>query len=188
MNRRAIREQSERNRAERVEREAREREAREGGRRAALTEEATPSPRAREDLMRHAELGARRRESAEERVNARNASALRAGFGEVPKYLEKRKLTLLRELNERMERALEDIERRREEREREREREREVREERRREVEARREALARRAAMDAARLSPRERAEARANLERARALFARAKIRVDDETLPFNVL
>lgn len=147
----------------------------------------SPSPRAREDLIRHAELGAKRREVIEDRVKARNASGIRAGFGEVPKYLEKRKSTLLREMNERMERALEDIERRREERAREREREREVREERRAEVEARREAVARRAAMDAARLSPRERAEARANLERARALFARAKIRVDDETIPLNL-
>jgi len=152
-----------------------------------LTETSTPSARAREDLMRHAELGARRRESTEERVDARNALGIRAGFGEVPKYLEKRKSTLLREMNERMERALEDIERRREERARAREHERESREERRREVEARREAVARRAAMDAARPSPRERAEARANLERARALFARAKIRVDDDTIPLKL-
>ena len=43
--------------------------------------------------------------------------------------------------------------------------------------------MARRAEMDAAKPSPRARAATRQSLERARELFARAKIRVDEDVI-----
>ena len=179
-NRRAIKARSEANRRARLEGEG---EAR--GRRATartLTEY-EPSPRAKRDLETHAELGARRRESIDAKVQANDSRRGLPRLGEVPKYLARRRTTLLREMNERMERALEDIERRRDARAEATVREREMREERRRENERRRAALARRAEMDAAKPSPRARAATRQSLERARELFARAKIRVDEDVI-----
>jgi hypothetical protein len=131
--------------------------------------------RVRADLEEAAKRGAKRVASVEQRA-ARPAPSGKS-FGTTPKYLAERKATLLRELNEKMERALEDIEKRRTERALERQLE---RAERRKRDAERRARLERRARVDAEKLSPIERAQRAKNVETARLLFARAHLRVDD--------
>ena len=67
------------------------------------------------------DAGARRRRASDSRVDARFAWTKPDSYGETPAYLLRRKSTLLREMNEDMERALREIEHRRLERELERE-------------------------------------------------------------------
>ena len=114
-------------------------------------------------------------------MDARFAWTKPDSFGETPAYLLRRKSTLLREMNEDMERALREIEHRRLERELERDNARAAsalkREERRR----REAALRARAKIDAEKPSALERSRRRDALVRVRDDFARARIRVDDE-------
>jgi len=134
--------------------------------------------RVRADLEEAAKRGAKRVAAVEQRVRAARPPQRDAkSFGTTPKYLAERKATLLRELNEKMERALEDIEKRRTERALERQLE--LAERRKRDAE-RRARLDRRARVDAEKLSPIERAQRAKNVETARLLFARAHLRVDD--------
>lgn len=134
--------------------------------------------RVRADLEEAAKRGAKRVAAVEQRVRAaRPPQSDAKSFGTTPKYLAERKATLLRELNEKMERALEDIEKRRTERALERQLE--LAERRKRDAE-RRARLERRARVDAEKLSPIERAQRAKNVETARLLFARAHLRVDD--------
>ena len=137
------------------------------------------SPRVFEDLERARALGAQRVREVEKRVEARRVagnSARRDGYGTTPKYLLERKATLLREMNEKMETTLREIERRRAVRSIEVAKAREAREARDREREER---LRRRAAIDAEKITPRQRGEAKREMERARELFARARLTVD---------
>ena len=73
------------------------------------------------DMNEARDAGARRRRASDARVDARFASSKHVSYGETPAYLLRRKSTLLREMNEDMERALREIEHRRLERELERE-------------------------------------------------------------------
>ena len=133
------------------------------------------------DMNEARDAGARRRRASDSRVDARFAWTKPDSFGETPAYLLRRKSTLLREMNEDMERALREIEHRRLERELERENARAAsaleREERRR----REAALRARAKIDAEKPSALERSRRRDALVRVRDDFARARIRVDDE-------
>lgn len=133
------------------------------------------------DLNEARDAGARRRRASDARVDARFASPKHGSYGETPAYLLRRKSTLLREMNEDMERALREIEHRRLERELERENARAAsaleREERRR----REAALRARAKIDAEKPTALERSKRREALARVRDDFARARIRVDDE-------
>jgi len=182
-NARKIRAQSERNARARL---AEEEEARASkprrGRGEGKTRSMTPSSAAREsrvraDLEDAAKRGAQRVAAVERRVRGDVRERGRKSFGSTPKYLAERKATLLRELNEKMERALEDIEKRRTERALERQLE--LDEKRKRDAE-RRARLERRARVDAEKLSPIERAQRAKNVETARLLFERARLRVDD--------
>ena len=178
-----IRAQSERNAASRRRLAEEEEEVRRRGRRrgerttttsksSSLTSPPCES-RVRADLEEAAKRGAKRVAAVEQRARAARPTS----FGTTPKYLAERKATLLRELNEKMERALEDIEKRRTERALERQLE--LAERRKRDAE-RRARLERRARVDAEKLSPIERAQRAKNVETARLLFARAHLRVDD--------
>jgi len=133
------------------------------------------------DMNEARDAGARRRRASDARVDARFASSKHGSYGETPAYLLRRKSTLLREMNEDMERALREIEHRRLERELERENARAAsaleREERRR----REAALRARAKIDAEKPTALERSKRREALARVRDDFARARIRVDDE-------
>ena len=133
------------------------------------------------DMNEARDAGARRRRASDSRVDARFAWTKPGSYGETPAYLLRRKSTLLREMNEDMERALREIEHRRLERELERENARAAsaleREERRR----REAALRARAKIDAEKPSALERSRRRDALVRVRDDFARARIRVDDE-------
>ena len=133
------------------------------------------------DMNEARDAGARRRHASDSRVDARFAWTKPDSYGETPAYLLRRKSTLLREMNEDMERALREIEHRRLERELERENARAAsaleREERRR----REAALRARAKIDAEKPSALERSRRRDALVRVRDDFARARIRVDDE-------
>ena len=133
------------------------------------------------DMNEARDAGARRRRASDSRVDARFAWTKPDSYGETPAYLLRRKSTLLREMNEDMERALREIEHRRLERELERENARAAsaleREERRR----REAALRARAKIDAEKPSALERSRRRDALVRVRDDFARARIRVDDE-------
>ena len=131
----------------------------------------------RADLEEAAKRGAKRVAAVEQRVRATRPTPSGKSFGTTPKYLAERKATLLRELNAKMERALEDIEKRRTERALERQLE--LAERRKRDAE-RRARLERRARVDAEKLSPIERAQRARDVETARLLFARAHLRVDD--------
>ena len=133
------------------------------------------------DMNEARDAGARRRRASDSRVDARFAWTKPDSYGEMPAYLLRRKSTLLREMNEDMERALREIEHRRLERELERDIARAAsaleREERRR----REAALRARAKIDAEKPSALERSRRRDALVRVRDDFARARIRVDDE-------
>jgi len=133
------------------------------------------------DMNEARDAGARRRRASDARVDARFAWSKHGSYGETPAYLLRRKSTLLREMNEDMERALREIEHRRLERELERENARAAsaleREERRR----REAALRARAKIDAEKPTALERSKRREALARVRDDFARARIRVDDE-------
>ena len=133
------------------------------------------------DMNEARDAGARRRRASDSRVDARFAWTKPDSYGEMPAYLLRRKSTLLREMNEDMERALREIEHRRLECELERENARAAsaleREERRR----REAALRARAKIDAEKPSALERSRRRDALVRVRDDFARARIRVDDE-------
>ena len=113
------------------------------------------------DMNEARDAGARRRRASDSRVDARFAWTKPDSYGETPAYLLRRKSTLLREMNEDMERALREIEHRRLERELERENA--------------------RAKIDAEKPSALERSRRRDALVRVRDDFARARIRVDDE-------
>ena len=182
-----IRAQSERNaryrrRLAEEEEEVRRRRGRRGRGEGTTTSKSTSSSspcesRVRADLEEAAKRGAKRVAAVEQRVRATRPPPSGKSFGTTPKYLAERKATLLRELNEKMERALEDIEKRRTERALERQLE--LAERRKRDAE-RRARLERRARVDAEKLSPIERAQRAKNVETARLLFARAHLRVDD--------
>lgn len=179
-----IRAQSERNARRRRLAEEEEEVRRRGRRRGEGTttskSSSSSSPResrVRADLEEAAKRGAKRVAAVEQRVRAARPTRSGKSFGTTPKYLAERKATLLRELNEKMERALEDIEKRRTERALERQLE--LAERRKRDAE-RRARLERRARVDAEKLSPIERAQRAGNVETARLLFARAHLRVDD--------
>lgn len=182
-NARKIRAQSERNAAHRRRlAEEEEEEVRRRGEGTTTTSKSsssfTSSPcesRVRADLEEAAKRGAKRVAAVEQRARRTQRDA--KSFGTTPKYLAERKATLLRELNEKMERALEDIEKRRTERALERRLE--LAERRKRDAE-RRARLERRARVDAEKVSPSERAQRAKNVETARLLFARAHLRVDD--------
>ena len=186
-NARKIRAQSERNARARLaeEEEARASKPRRGRgelKTRSMTPSSSPSSAAREsrvraDLEDAAKRGAQRVAAVERRVRGDVRERGRKSFGSTPKYLAERKATLLRELNEKMERALEDIEKRRTERALERQLE--LDEKRKRDAE-RRARLERRARVDAEKLSPIERAQRAKNVETARLLFERARLRVDD--------
>ena len=184
-----IRAQSERNARRRRLAEEEEEEVRRRGRRrgrgrgeGTTTSKSTSSSspcegRVRADLEEAAKRGAKRVAAVEQRVRATRPTPSGKSFGTTPKYLAERKATLLRELNAKMERALEDIEKRRTERALERQLE--LAERRKRDAE-RRARLERRARVDAEKLSPIERAQRARDVETARLLFARAHLRVDD--------
>jgi len=182
-NARKIRAQSERNARARLaeEEEARASKPRRGrgeGKTRSITTSSSPrESRVRADLEDAAKRGAQRVAAVERRVRGDVRERGRKSFGSTPKYLAERKATLLRELNEKMERALEDIEKRRTERALERQLE--LDEKRKRDAE-RRARLERRARVDAEKLSPIERAQRAKNVETARLLFERARLRVDD--------
>jgi len=183
-NARKIRAQSERNARARLaeEEEARASKPRRGRGELKTRSMTTPSSspresRVRADLEDAAKRGAQRVAAVERRVRGDVRERGRKSFGSTPKYLAERKATLLRELNEKMERALEDIEKRRTERALERQLE--LDEKRKRDAE-RRARLERRARVDAEKLSPIERAQRAKNVETARLLFERARLRVDD--------
>lgn len=100
-----------------------------------------------------------------------------SGFGETPRYLLERKATLLREMNAKMERTIQDIDERRMRKKSDIERD-EAKERKKIQMERARRARAR-AEKDAEKITPRQRMEARREIERARELFARARIFVD---------
>ena len=128
-------------------------------------------------MRRYKELGETRKELVEARVRARAPVRRHEGFGETPAYLRRRKAELLAEMNENMERALAEIERRRVERALERQTLEDERARRAREAAKRRQALRARAEIDADKATPIERRRHALELERTRELFARARVR-----------
>ena len=175
-NMRAVRERSKANHAARGEGRS---DAR-GQRDRAAAKSPTPttvSPRVEDDLRRYKELGETRKELVEARVRARAPVRRHEGFGETPAYLRRRKAELLAEMNEKMERALAEIERRRVERALERQTLEDARARRAREAAKRREALRARAEIDAGKATPIERRLRALEVERTRELFARARVR-----------
>ena len=174
-NMRAVRERSKANHAARVKEEA----TRSTVDRAAAKSPppTTVSPRVEDDLRRYKELGETRKELVEARVRARAPVRRHEGFGETPAYLRRRKAELLAEMNENMERALAEIERRRVERALERQTLEDERARRAREAAKRRQALRARAEIDADKATPIERRRHALELERTRELFARARVR-----------
>ena len=113
-NMRAVRERSKANLAARVKEEATRRTVDRAA--AKSPPPTTVSPRVEDDLRRYKELGETRKEIGEARVRARAPVRRHEGFGETPAYLRRRKAELLAEMNENMERALAEIDRRRVER------------------------------------------------------------------------
>ena len=174
-NMRAVRERSKANLAARVKEEATRRTVDRAA--AKSPPPTTVSPRVEDDLRRYKELGETRKEIVEARVRARAPVRRHEGFGETPAYLRRRKAELLAEMNENMERALAEIERRRVERALERQTLEDERARRAREAAKRRQALRARAEIDADKATPIERRRHALELERTRELFARARVR-----------
>ena len=174
-NMRAVRERSKANRAARGKEEATRRTVDRAA--AKSPPPTTVSPRVEDDLRRYKELGETRKELVEARVRARAPMRRHEGFGETPAYLRRRKAELLAEMNENMERALAEIERRRVERALERQTLEDERARRAREAAKRRQALRARAEIDADKATPIERRRHALELERTRELFARARVR-----------
>lgn len=174
-NMRAVRERSKANLAARVKEEATRRTVDRAAAKSPPT--TTVSPRVEDDLRRYKELGETRKELVEARVRARAPVRRHEGFGETPAYLRRRKAELLAEMNENMERALAEIERRRVERALERQTLEDERARRAREAAKRRQALRARAEIDADKATPIERRRHALELERTRELFARARVR-----------
>ena len=174
-NMRAVRERSKANHAARVKEEATRRTVDSAA--AKSPPPTTVSPRVEDDLRRYKELGETRKELVEARVRARAPVRRHEGFGETPAYLRRRKAELLAEMNENMERALAEIERRRVERALERQTLEDERARRAREAAKRRQALRARAEIDADKATPIERRRHALELERTRELFARARVR-----------
>ena len=174
-NMRAVRERSKANHAARVKEEATRRTVDRAA--AKSPPPTTVSPRVEDDLRRYKELGETRKELVEARVRARAPVRRHEGFGETPAYLRRRKAELLAEMNENMERALAEIERRRVERALERQTLEDERARRAREAAKRRQALRARAEIDADKATPIERRRHALELERTRELFARAGVR-----------
>jgi len=174
-NMRAVRERSKANLAARVKEEATRRTVDRAE--AKSPPPTTVSPRVEDDLRRYKELGETRKELVEARVRARAPVRRHEGFGETPAYLRRRKAELLAEMNENMERALAEIERRRVERALERQTLEDERARRAREAAKRRQALRARAEIDADKATPIERRRHALELERTRELFARARVR-----------
>ena len=174
-NMRAVRERSKANLAARVKEEATRRTVDRAA--AKSPPPTTVSPRVEDDLRRYKELGETRKELVEARVRARAPVRRHEGFGETPAYLRRRKAELLAEMNENMERALAEIERRRVERALERQTLEDERSRRAREAAKRRQALRARAEIDADKATPIERRRHALELERTRELFARARVR-----------
>ena len=174
-NMRAVRERSKANHAARVKEEATRRTVDRAA--AKSPTPTTVSPRVEDDLRRYKELGETRKELVEARVRARAPVRRHEGFGETPAYLRRRKAELLAEMNENMERALAEIERRRVERALERQTLEDERARRAREAAKRRQALRARAEIDADKATPIERRRHALELERTRELFARARVR-----------
>ena len=174
-NMRAVRERSKANLAARVKEEATRRTVDRAA--AKSPPPTTVSPRVEDDLRRYKELGETRKELVEARVRARAPVRRHEGFGETPAYLRRRKAELLAEMNENMERALAEIERRRVERALERQTLEDERARRAREAAKRRQALRARAEIDADKATPIERRRHALELERTRELFARARVR-----------
>ena len=174
-NMRAVRERSKANLAARVKEEATRRTVDRAA--AKSPPPTTVSPRVEDDLRRYKELGETRKELVEARVRARAPVRRHEGFGETPAYLRRRKAELLAEMNENMERALAEIERRRVERALERQTLEDERTRRAREAAKRRQALRARAEIDADKATPIERRRHALELERTRELFARARVR-----------
>jgi hypothetical protein len=174
-NMRAVRERSKANHAARVKEEATRRTVDRAA--AKSPPPTTVSPRVEDDLRRYKELGETRKELVEARVRARAPVRRHEGFGETPAYLRRRKAELLAEMNENMERALAEIERRRVERALERQTLEDERARRAREAAKRRQALRARAEIDADKATPIERRRHALELERTRELFARARVR-----------
>ena len=174
-NMRAVRERSKANHAARVKEEATRRTVDRAA--AKSPPPTTVSPRVEDDLRRYKELGETRKEIVEARVRARAPVRRHEGFGETPAYLRRRKAELLAEMNENMERALAEIERRRVERALERQTLEDERARRAREAAKRRQALRARAEIDADKATPIERRRHALELERTRELFARARVR-----------
>ena len=174
-NMRAVRERSKANLAARVKEEATRRTVDRAA--AKSPPPTTVSPRVEDDLRRYKELGETRKELVEARVRARAPVRRHEGFGEMPAYLRRRKAELLAEMNENMERALAEIERRRVERALERQTLEDERARRAREAAKRRQALRARAEIDADKATPIERRRHALELERTRELFARARVR-----------
>ena len=152
---RAVRERSKANHAARVKEEATRRTVDRAA--AKSPPPTTVSPRVEDDLRRYKELGETRKELVEARVRARAPVRRHEGFGETPAYLRRRKAELLAEMNENMERALAEIERRRVERALERQTLEDERARRAREAAKRRQALRARAEIDADKATPIER-------------------------------
>ena len=174
-NMRAVRERAKANLAARVKEEATRRTVDRAA--AKSPPPTTVSPRVEDDLRRYKELGETRKEIVEARVRARAPVRRHEGFGETPAYLRRRKAELLAEMNENMERALAEIERRRVERALERQTLEDERARRAREAAKRRQALRARAEIDADKATPIERRRHALELERTRELFARARVR-----------
>lgn len=174
-NMRAVRERSKANLAARVKEEATRRTVDRAA--AKSPPPTTVSPRVEDDLRRYKGLGETRKELVEARVRARAPVRRHEGFGETPAYLRRRKAELLAEMNENMERALAEIERRRVERALERQTLEDERARRAREAAKRRQALRARAEIDADKATPIERRRHALELERTRELFARARVR-----------
>ena len=174
-NMRAVRERSKANHAARVKEEATRRTVDRAA--AKSPPPTTVSPRVEDDLRRYKELGETRKELVEARVRARAPMRRHEVFGETPAYLRRRKAELLAEMNENMERALAEIERRRVERALERQTLEDERARRAREAAKRRQALRARAEIDADKATPIERRRHALELERTRELFARARVR-----------
>jgi len=170
---RAVRERSKANHAARVKEEATRRTVDRAA--AKSPPPTTVSPRVEDDLRRYKELGETRKELVEARVRARAPVRRHEGF--YPSYLRRRKAELLAEMNENMERALAEIERRRVERALERQTLEDERARRAREAAKRRQALRARAEIDADKATPIERRRHALELERTRELFARARVR-----------
>ena len=177
-NMRAVRERSKANLAARVKEEATRRTVDRAA--AKSPPPTTVSPRVEDDLRRYKELGETRKELVEARVRARAPVRRHEGFGETPAYLRRRKAELLAEMNENMERALAEIERRRVERALERQTLEDERARRAREAAKRRQALRARAEIDADKATPIERRRHALAVERTRELFERARVRASE--------